>query len=222
MKEGDTKMCIKPVFHYKSLLSFILFCTIFFFAAGQPVKNQPETGRLSLGMRSTLSTFNQGDFSYNGMGVGGQFRLRLSPRLNSEWYADYITNNFRNKVTRRDGHIGWSLMFYPLYGVLQWPDFMPYLLAGHCFDYTRLIAVGEPNKQGERWSSAVQMGIGTHYNVTPRTDVSLSAQYMMHLGNDLHAEVHDNQVRIIPQKGSNLEAHLLFTLSFNYKLIELW
>ena len=31
------------------------------------------------------------DDGYTGMGVGGQFRLKLGSRLNSDWFADYIS-----------------------------------------------------------------------------------------------------------------------------------
>ena len=52
------------------------------------VKEKSKSGTLELGMRNTLSLFeNDG---HTGIGVGGQFRLWVSKKLNTEWYADYI------------------------------------------------------------------------------------------------------------------------------------
>jgi opacity protein-like surface antigen len=202
--------------------SLILFLCFTIVLGAQPVVDQPETGRLTLGMRSTLSTFNQGHADQMGLGVGGHTRLRISPRVNTEWYADYITQSIQNRAKRTDGHIGWSVMYYFLYGMFRSPDFMPYALAGHCFDYTKVAALNNPDNMGERWSSAVQMGLGTHYRVSQRVDVSLTGQYMIHLGSDLETDVSDEQVQISRHQGANMESHLLFTLSVNYELVELW
>lgn len=70
----------------------------------------------------------------------------------------------------------------------------------------------------ERWSSAVQGGIGTQIKLSERLDFSLTGPYMMHLGNHLHPEFSGNQVFFHTEKGANLEGHLLTTLSINYKI----
>ncbi len=48
----------------------------------------------SLGMRSTISGFSNDGW---GIGTGGQFRIQLSNRVNTDWFADYITININNK-----------------------------------------------------------------------------------------------------------------------------
>ena len=66
------------------------------------------------------------------------------------------------------------------------------------------------------------MGIGNHFNLTDRFDLTLTAQYMAHLGKDIHAHVEENKVVFEDHDGSSLEGHLLFTLSANYKFADLW
>ncbi|MGL4599812.1 MAG: hypothetical protein ACRCYO_19965, partial [Bacteroidia bacterium] len=41
--------------------------------------------------------------------VFGQFRIRLTDRINTEWFADYISTNLNNLASRSDYHIGWSV-----------------------------------------------------------------------------------------------------------------
>jgi hypothetical protein len=43
-----------------------------------------------------------------------------------------------------------------------------------------------------RGSSAVQAGAGLHLNLSERLDLSFTTQYMMHLGKDIHAHVHED------------------------------
>lgn len=178
-----------------------------------------QGGTLSVGQRTTLSTFNHEDEA-SALGLGGQFRLRLSERINTEWFFDYLpaTNDF---TRRTDYHIGWSVMYYPFNNANE--RLMPYILAGHCFDYTRHVETADRTNTTQRWSSAVQAGIGTHLNLTERLDLSLSSQYMIHLGTDIHTHVWNNgSVDFEEEKGGALEGHLLFTLSLNYKLTDLW
>jgi hypothetical protein len=196
-----------------------------FNAHGQESETQGG-GAFQLGLRTTWSVF--GTDGYTGEGVGGQFRLRLHDRINTEWFADYITNNIQNLGRRTDGHIGWSVMFYPW--LPKKPVATPYVLAGHCFDYTHVRAFStyySYNAQSaKRWSSAVQMGLGSHFRITDRADVSLSGQYMIHFGNDVHADVHEDNgeksLHISTGNHGGVEGHLFITLSLNIKLAELW
>ncbi|MCB0755405.1 MAG: hypothetical protein KDB98_07435, partial [Flavobacteriales bacterium] len=47
-------------------------------------------GLFSLGMRTTISTFNHGSWQGTSVGGGGQYRLQFHDRINTEWYADYM------------------------------------------------------------------------------------------------------------------------------------
>ncbi len=187
-----------------------------------------KSGEFQLGIRSTTSLFSH-DAEF-GTGFGGQFRIGFFDRMNSEWFADYIASDIGGLAKRTDGHIGWSVMFYPL---TPKPRFVqPYILMGHCFDYTR-VEVFESGQMQERWSSAFQTGLGTHFNLSDRTDISVAAQYMGHIGKDLHVELasddghaghtHEEELVITSDPHSkSLEGHLLVTVSFNIKIGQIW
>lgn len=185
---------------------------------------ETESGLFQLGMRSTISAFS--DDGFPGTGVGGQFRVRFGKKLNSEWFADYITTDIGGLARREDMHIGWSVMFYPFSGNTTKGKFTPYILAGHCFDHTKVTKNEPSNFNITRWSSAIQGGLGTHYNLTDRFDVSLSAQYMNHLGKDIHAEIFTGPDKteevLIAEGGVGIEGHLLVTLSLNVLVGDLW
>lgn len=207
----------------KLALALLILLPSLSFAQEQTEKEK-EPGQLQLGMRSTLSAFS--DDGYMGTGVGGQFRLRFGKKLNTEWFADYLTTNIGGVAHRQDGHIGWSVMFYPFSGNTTKGHFTPYILAGHCFDYTKVSQTGINGISVERWSSAVQGGLGTHYNLTDRCDISASAQYMMHLGKDIHTEISpvlEGPPTVLIEEGEvGIEGHLLFTLSLNVYVADLW
>lgn len=197
------------------------------------IKQEHVDGQFSLGVRNTGSLF--GNNGYSGLGYGGQFRIRIGKRLNTEWYTDYIKTDYGGVGHRETVHIGWSVMFYPFSTSTRKGSFTPYIIAGHCFDYARISAnlYRDPGNGtftsdfGERWTSAVQLGIGSSYYFTDRFDISLSAQYMSHLGNDIRAEVvefEDKSGKYLQidndHQSLTLEGHLLITLSMNYILFD--
>src|SRR5690606_12150390 len=105
----------------------------------------------------------------------------------------------------------------------------PYILAGHCFDFTKvdIFSDGVQGVQSKnRWSSAVQMGLGTNLHVSERVNFGLSAQYMLHLGKDIHTHIHqENGKDILHFKNDahrGFEGHLFITLSMNIKIADLW
>ena len=190
--------------------------------------NRPG-GQLSIGIRSTASLFSSE--SGVGNGFGGQFRLRLFHLLNTEWFADYITSDLGGSLgNRTDYHIGWSVMFYPSFAYHQNErlKLQPYFLAGHCFDLTRFESnLYTENNVGERFSSAVQAGLGFHLPVHDRVDLSLSAQYMIHFGNELIAQRRVNAagvpfLYIDEEAPEGLDGHLLITMSMNFRIADLW
>ncbi len=200
------------------LLLIAIFQTPLF--AQERSKFDADPGVFSLGVRSTLSAFNDGDENKVGSGVGGQIRLRFSEKVNSDWFFDYLTSDIGNYAHRTDYHIGWSVLYYPLKKDIH--SFKPYMLAGHCFDYSKIQANTNQFNFAERWSSAVQAGLGTHIRLTERLDLSLTVQYMCHLGKHLHAQWVNNEVNYDVEKGSSLEGHLLMNASINYKIGKLW
>lgn len=188
----------------------------------QPLKiKKNQSGLFSMGVRTTVSAFNDGSAKNPGMGVGGQFRLQASDRLNTEWFFDYITSPIDEVGTRVDYHIGWSVMYYLLKNPT--PKVRPYIIAGHCFDHSELKETRNPSNKMSRGSSAVQAGMGTHFNLSERLDLSVTAQYMMHLGKDVHGHINDDgALEFEKHKGSLLEGHLLVHVGINYKIADLW
>lgn len=190
----------------------------------QPQTFEKQGGNFSVGARTTFSTFGHGDPKSFGYGAGAHFRLQVIDRVNTEWYADVISSNIKNKAHRMDYHIGWSVMYYLLDPKAFTRKFTPYVVMGHCFDetYVRLNGPDAPAGQ-KRFSSAVHAGIGCHYNITPKFDISLTTQYMLHLGKELHAhEEEDGSILIETHQNAGWEGHLLISISFNYKIARLW
>lgn len=203
-------------------------------ANAQDNRRYNPAGMLSLGGRTTVSLFNDHENEMTGTGVGGQFRLRFSDAVNTDWFFDYITSDILNYAHRTDYHIGWSVLFYPINNLDYFrqtevfkPKFRPYILAGHCFDYSKIEAKVSPldgPMSAERWSSAVQAGLGTHLELSPRFDISLTGQYMIHLGNHIETDYDftTGALSFHEQKGASLAGHVLVTLSLNYKIAKLW
>jgi len=190
-------------------------------------ENEKQSGNFSLGVRSAVSAFSNDDDSW-GYGAGGQFRIQFTDRINTEWFLDVLSTSIENQAQKMDYHIGWSVMYYLIDTKGFSKKVTPYVVAGHCFDYTRFnvnrMALDPTGSQTlSRWSSAVQAGIGFHYNITPRFDLSPTAQVMMHFGKDLHLEmVGDNTAAIAESHHVVGGGHLLFNVSMNYKFGKLW
>lgn len=176
------------------------------------------TGMLSVGIRSTISTFSHDGV---GLGTGGQFRIRLSPHVNSDWFLDYITIE-KKPVRSIYYHIGWSVIYY----FLRYQDIprsiQPFLVAGHCFDYNQKTIIPQSHLKRDRWGSAVQSGIGMHVFITPRLDITSLCQYMIHFTPEIIATEHNGTYTLETHEHNGLEGHLLITAGLNYKLFPLW
>lgn len=184
-----------------------------------PIKKD-YSGVFSLGGRTTISAFNSHDGEGTGLGVGGQFRIQFADRVNSDWFFDYLNSDIGDFAQRTDYHIGWSVLFYPT--INQKALIRPYILAGHCFDYTKIVANNDRSNSTDRFSSAVQGGAGFHVNLTDQLDLSFAGQYMLHLGKEIHADVHNGEVHFLEMHHRSFEGHLLFHVGVNYKIADLW
>ncbi|HWB63476.1 MAG TPA: hypothetical protein VG603_08205 [Chitinophagales bacterium] len=191
-----------------------------------PLKAQdyaPQGGNFSFGVRNTFSLFSDGDPHGFGYGAGAHVRLQIIDRVNTEWFGDILTSSILNKAHRTDYHIGWSVMYYIINPRGFTRKFTPYVVAGHCFDLARIKINGPGGALGSRVTAAVQAGFGCHYNITPKFDISLCAQYMIHLGKEVDAEEDpDGSMEIVTHKNAGWEGHLLISLSANYKIAQLW
>ncbi len=212
-----------------SCLTLACFSLHGFSQDDSPSQSLVQKGQFSMGMRQTTSLF--GHDNIPGLGVGGQMRWQFFDFINTEWFADWINIDLDGAGTRNNAHIGWSVMFYPI----RTGRVIPYAVAGHCFDYAQVIPFSTPYLDRSddivtRWSSAVQAGLGSHFFVTDRFDISLSAQYMLHLGDHLDYEVqstgsgpylvtHDHTGG---SSNTGVEGHVLITASINYRIADLW
>lgn len=188
--------------------------------------NYLEKGQFSVGMRTTTSLF--GHDKTPGLGVGGQMRWQFLDYINTEWFADWITIDLKGAGTRNNAHIGWSVMFYPK----QFGRFTPFAIAGHCFDYAKVTPLSTETIDRSadvisRWSSAIQAGLGAHYFLNDRFNITAQAQYMLHLGNHLEYELNQtsNGYYLDTQSnepGAGLEGHILLTASLNFRIADLW
>jgi hypothetical protein len=184
------------------------------------VSNKSFVGTFSTGTRNTVSMFNED--AAIGKGIGGQSRIQFGKQLNTEWYFDYITSKKGSLTYRNDYHIGWSVMLYTKNNNQFDRLFQPYLIAGHCFDYSKVISQKSKSNFEDRYTMATQAGIGTHINITKSLDCSLSGQYMIHFGKDIETRITDGDVVFEKNNFSSADGHLLFTISFNYKFFHLW
>lgn len=203
----------------KGILIILCFLPVIGIAQPLELKNN-QSGVFSLGVRSTISTFNDHPDETTGLGMGGQFRLQVSDRVNTDWFFDYITSDNGTYAHRTDYHIGWSVLYY--FSGEAFPKVKPFALAGHCFDYSRVMENGNNSNYLKRWSSAVQGGLGTHFNLSNRLDLTIMGQYMIHLGNHIDAHMHEGVVELHEEQGASKEGHLLFTIGVNYKIADLW
>jgi hypothetical protein len=178
-----------------------------------------KSGEFGLGIRTTLSLFDNTENSLPATGFGGCFKIRLNNRLNTDWFADYIYGTSMY-VNRTDYHIGWSVMYY--LSKDQEKLFQPFAVAGHCFDLSHLSDKFNAENQAKRWSSAVQAGFGVQGQLSDRLSVFFQSQYMIHLGSHLVAEMDGNQLIFETHHGSSLEGHLLTSFTINYQIGKLW
>lgn len=208
----------------QSILLFFLFLGTSQLNAQAPFKQRGDrSGIFSLGVRSTFSLF--GDESKQvGTGLGGQFRLQVIDRVNTDWFADYITTDLSGVAHRTDFHIGWSVMCYPWLSKKKdrFEPVLPYIAAGHCFDYTIVVENRNRDNIGRRFSAAVHMGAGVHFNITQHLDLTLNVLYMIHFGKDVHADINGNAVVISKENTGKVEGHMLPTISMSYKLVDIW
>ena len=209
-------------------LTLLICCLIGTSASIKAQKATPavEVGQVELGIRSTMSLWDE---EFNpGLGYGGHFRIRPLKRLNTEWYADYIKTGIPDVGHRETVHIGWSVIFYPFNSPSPSTRVAPYILAGHCFDYARIHTYGsehtlkhtvettatEVPDTPSRLTTAVQLGLGTQFQLNDRFNASVSGQYMYHIGNSLDGANDAGENDVV------LEGHMLFTLSLNYMLLD--
>lgn len=206
---------------------FLLLLPVLMQAQGKKDTIDDPTGFLSMGARNSIGIFESNGQKFFGTGAGGQFALQIAKDFNSHWFADWIVSNIDNVAQRFDFHSGFSMMPQ----VFSIPAGKKHLgvfpLAGICIDYTKFsITTGNNYKHGpawlERYSFAVQAGCGVTLPVSKRLDFSFESHYMLHIGTDVEIEMEGKNVELTKLTGTNLEGHLFFAVSMDFKLFRLW
>jgi hypothetical protein len=180
-----------------------------------------RAGSFGLGIRTTGNYFLDNDLF--GLGAGGQFKIGFSPRVNTEWFLDYIQSSNQNNGFRRDYHIGWSVQFALPKDGFGSRRVTPYVLGGQCFDLTEVGYSGH-FKSPLIFSAAAQVGAGISTFIQPRLELNVQAQYMVHLSKDVHLEEHpeENGYHYHIEPGLNFQGHLLLNASLNFYFLQLW
>ncbi len=207
------------------LRKLITFLLLPFSVLAQQADDNPGAGRFSIGYRSTVSAFS--DAGFYGYGSGGHVRLQFGPKINSEWYYDHILTDLGGLGRRTDEHIGWSVMFYTFGQHLEKGKFTPYIEAGNCFDYTAVRTNYAGGQLADRGSAAVHLGLGVHYNLSDRADITFKAQYMIHIGTNINEKIvtddaTETRTLDITTGDTGLNGHLLMTCSVNFYIARLW
>ena len=209
----------------KLYLALVLILSCAAPAAAQQKKRSERSGYFSITQRTSMSMWGLNEWALTGLGKGTAFRIQFSDRLNSEWYGDFIKTQYKGKAFRSDRHLTNSIMFY-----LRKPDtsnykFQPFISASmFCLDFTHVESIYPGGESLERFSFSQQFGIGSHFFLTERADISIYAQYYNHLGNDIHIDEHpDGSIHIREQKGRiSLEGHVFLVFSAGYRIGDIW
>ena len=209
----------------KTLLVLLmsLLCTVPMVAQEKATNGQ--SGYFSITRRSSVSMWSLNQWKLSGLGLGTAFRIQFSRRLNSEWYADFIKTQYKGKVYRWDRHLTNTLMYYFRDLDTFKHKFHPFISASvFCLDFTKIEEVGPGGKSLQRFSFSQQFGLGTHYFLTERFDISFYAQYYNHLVNDIHIEEQeDGTIDLVATKGRiSLEGHMFLVFSVGYRIGDLW
>ncbi len=178
-----------------------------------------DSGVLAIGLRSGIVLANSSNGLNEGQGMGVQARLMATSHINTEWFFEYFHGGFTNAAVRTDGHIGATVLLYPQHRLQR---VTPFLAVGPNADYIRLHERINKANAASRWSLAAHSGMGMHINLTRRTDMTISALYMLHFGSELKLPLEDATLLTVPDGGKTLDGHFIINLSFNYKIADLW
>lgn len=139
--------------------------------------------------------------------------------FNTEWFVEFFHGGYTENAVRTDGHIGGLVMWYPQ---RRPQSVAPFLCLGPNADFIKLRDRLDAENFTSRWTVGAQAGIGMHITLTRRSDITLSSQYMMHFGQEMTLATDESTLVSIPADGSGLDGHILFNVSLNYKMADLW
>lgn len=195
-------------------------------AQHQKTKN-PYSGDLQFGLRGTLNPFIKNAVSW--IGYGAQVRVKVSRRVNTEWFADYFPATIKWNGERRDIRIGSAIEYYPLHEIYTGKECTPYFSIGPTSTYTQLNSrtFNAESWEAKRWSFGVIAGMGMLLNVGKKLNFGFVTQYCAQaatefkIQNSTISDVSDSRTTL-PDTKVSYEGQLLFCMSVNYTLGDLW
>lgn len=182
-----------------------------------------ENGILTFGTRSSVTLSPQGDNV--GTGFGGVMRLKFSRRINSEWFADYITSNIAGLARKTDNQLGGAVLFYPFNSFVEQGRKIPFLVLGQALVNSRITKNGLNGETASQWYPLANAGIGGHWYFTNKFDFSLSCQYMQPLGRGIEASEFSGsqgEREITINENVRTPGYFFLNLSFNATIADLW
>ena len=197
-------------------------------AIAQDVQTKnPYSGDLQFGLRGTLNPFLKNAASW--ISYGAQIRIKVSRRVNTEWFADYFPATIKWSAERRDIRMGSAIQYYPLHEIYTGKECTPYFSIGPTSTYTRISSREFNSQQWEakRWSFGVIAGMGMLLNVSRKFTFGFVTQYCAQLATEFKFQnatiigVSDSQTTL-PDTKVSYEGQLLFCMSVNYTLGDLW
>ena len=195
--------------------------------AQHPKTKNPYSGDLQFGLRGTLNPFVKNATSW--IGYGAQMRIKISRRVNTEWFADYFPATIKWSGERRDIRIGSSIEYYLLHEIYTGKECTPYFSIGPTSTYTQINSrsFNAESWGAKRWSFGVIAGLGLLLNVGKKLNFGFVTQYCAQVAtgfkfqNTTISDVSDSRATLSDTKVS-YEGQLLFCMSVNYTLCDLW
>src|SRR6185436_6112729 len=153
------------------ILLFGVMVHSFFLHAQEPLKiKHSPMGIFSTGLISFAEMPDIKEAAQWYAGVGGQAQLQLSRSFSSEWSFGLARGKVNNWVSKTDLHLKGTIVFYPTKKLTR---VQPYLLVGPIVLYSQMNDLVNTQSHLGRWAPGVVIGIATHFNITPRFDISL-------------------------------------------------
>jgi hypothetical protein len=205
---------------WRRVMPMLIVLLVMLPAFGQAQENRLAAGRFGLGMRNAFNLW--GGNKMFGTGAGGQFKLAFSPRVNTDFFADIIDSKGEYNSFRKDYHIGWGVQFALAKQGFGSHKIVPYVMAGQCFDLTKVGVVYE-TASPLVFSAAVQGGAGISSFVHRNVELNLQAQYMMHMTQHVHLNFDESgSASYDVEKGASAEGHFLTTFSVTFYFLSIW
>ncbi len=217
---------LAPVVSLVGTASLVGICNPDQAVAQQPQIKNPYSGDLQFGLRGTLNPFLKNAVSW--ISYGAQLRIKVSRRINTEWFADYFPAIIKWSAERRDIRIGSSIQYYPIHEIYTGKECTPYFSIGPTSTYTKITASNFDAKRQEatRWSFGIIAGMGMLLHITKKLDLGFVTQYCAQIGTQFKlSQPQISEVRSfsVPLPGKpGYEGQLLFCMSVNYSLGDMW